>query len=1159
MPEKREYKYFAFISYSRRDEAFARRLHRFLTGFNLPSHLCKQHPDKPKNLRPIYRDKTNLGTGNLSKGLSGGLEESKYIVVICSKNSARPNRQGKNWINTEVRSFVALQEGNEDYVIPVLLRKKGEPSAECTPEAVQELHLLAADVSDKGEQRVFSDVAAKMLGLSPDDLWNWWGRVLRRRRIIRWTMSSIATIAAAYTGWWCWDYYTPHYSYFTDYVEFNNIPHGLNPLTEEETKSIQSHYKFTTHRHKLRSVQNLNSVGRPITTSFYPLHEDRPVSMTLAYDDTTGDVKEQIFYDQFNREVLAKRFPDNSTITYHSIRKDRNVDSEKNEIADNGIKGANFSLGFFDKKGDSRKKKLNIERYHLTRDENGAITDISYRNVYNKIIEDEYGICGEHIERDSAGRIIKITTVNREGKPAIGEGNVVHTLYEYNDDGEVKSKTYLGRIDQKVIGADGYASVHYLWENRNLCQSSFYDNKDAPTLDANGVSIIRLKYDDKGMQIYKGYFNQQGEPCKDKEFGISSIATKCDERGNIASVISYNERGEIMASDSFAETRIKYNEIGEPISVSFYDTKGSPCIVKGEGSRIDYEYDEYGHEISTTTYDESGNMYAGTRGFARTEKKYDDRGNMVYLALFDTQGEGYLDTEMGFSSIKMSYDDRGNTTSIAFFGKNGEEINGSDGFHKMEAEYDQNGKEISHKLYDKDGKALSSAGSYTGKGVKHAPSSISSGSKQVDLSEISKDLHVELSRGGLGSTPPPYSEATLEWAMKGNVGAQYIIAQCYAAGSGVPKDVNEAIKWYDKAAEQGMPIARIYIAWHYHTGDGVEKNVKEAIKIYKQLIADSENDNMIGNSMAYGAAMNNLGVCYERGDGVDADEKLALELYEEGAKLGDFAAGCNAGRLYFKAENMFMALYYYKAASYMNDTARKMAKLLEPYGKDGYISSPKKPTSTSPTSTSPQKPRVDVAKIGRDLEAALSDLSTTGAFGRYSPHLLKMAETGHPGSQWIIATSYAQGRGIDKNVNEAIKWYGKAAQQGNLMAELMIAWYYHTGDGVEKNIKESIKIYQKLVSKSETSTQSGEAHIYAAAMNNLGVCYEQGNGINESIEEAIELYKRAAEQGDMAAHFNLGRCYLIGNGVARNVEKAKLHFKQAYNNKKSAEVLKALR
>lgn len=155
MSAQHHYKYFAFISYSRGDEQFAQRLQRFLMGYKLPAQLCKQYPDRPKNLCPIYCDEIGPGIDNLNKGTSAGPELFKFLIVVYSANSARPNRKGKNWLDEVVRACVALEEGNADRVIPIMLRKKddGSTSKECAPEAVRELHLPTTDMADKGEGR----------------------------------------------------------------------------------------------------------------------------------------------------------------------------------------------------------------------------------------------------------------------------------------------------------------------------------------------------------------------------------------------------------------------------------------------------------------------------------------------------------------------------------------------------------------------------------------------------------------------------------------------------------------------------------------------------------------------------------------------------------------------------------------------------------------------------------------------------------------------------------------------------------------------------------------------------------------------------------------------------------------------------------------------
>ena len=59
------YKYYAFISYSHEDEEFAKRIQKKLTEYKLPSVIRKENPLLPDNVRPIFRDATNLTTGML--------------------------------------------------------------------------------------------------------------------------------------------------------------------------------------------------------------------------------------------------------------------------------------------------------------------------------------------------------------------------------------------------------------------------------------------------------------------------------------------------------------------------------------------------------------------------------------------------------------------------------------------------------------------------------------------------------------------------------------------------------------------------------------------------------------------------------------------------------------------------------------------------------------------------------------------------------------------------------------------------------------------------------------------------------------------------------------------------------------------------------------
>ena len=84
-----EKEYFAFISYQRKDEEWADRLRSKLEHYRLPSSVRRQDASLPKEIRPIFRDALELAGGVLAKEIEAALQQSKFLIVICSPNSAK--------------------------------------------------------------------------------------------------------------------------------------------------------------------------------------------------------------------------------------------------------------------------------------------------------------------------------------------------------------------------------------------------------------------------------------------------------------------------------------------------------------------------------------------------------------------------------------------------------------------------------------------------------------------------------------------------------------------------------------------------------------------------------------------------------------------------------------------------------------------------------------------------------------------------------------------------------------------------------------------------------------------------------------------------------------------------------------------------------------
>ncbi|MBE7031882.1 MAG: TIR domain-containing protein [Ruminococcaceae bacterium] len=109
-----ESKYYAFISYSHKDSSFARRLHRRLENYNISTITGSE--DRDQRLFPICRDETAFSSGNLTDIIYEKLDESKKLIVICTKTAAN-----SEYVCEEVRYFVK-HYGIEN-VVPVVAEK----------------------------------------------------------------------------------------------------------------------------------------------------------------------------------------------------------------------------------------------------------------------------------------------------------------------------------------------------------------------------------------------------------------------------------------------------------------------------------------------------------------------------------------------------------------------------------------------------------------------------------------------------------------------------------------------------------------------------------------------------------------------------------------------------------------------------------------------------------------------------------------------------------------------------------------------------------------------------------------------------------------------------------------------------------------------------
>jgi len=130
------------------------------------------------------------------------------------------------------------------------------------------------------------------------------------------------------------------------------------------------------------------------------------------------------------------------------------------------------------------------------------------------------------------------------------------------------------------------------------------------------------------------------------------------------------------------------------------------------------------------------------------------------------------------------------------------------------------------------------------------------------------------------------------------------------------------------------------------------------------------------------------------------------------------------------------------------------------------------------------------------------DLLKTAAVKNHIPSIIE------------LGICYSSGTLVDKDINQAIKYWDIAKNLGSREAEIRIAFSGLADTTVASDYTNHIQILNKAVDEGSVLAQTF-----------LGYCYEKGLGVKENKAKAVLLYKRAAQRGNQTAYNSLKRLY----------------------------------
>lgn len=307
------------------------------------------------------------------------------------------------------------------------------------------------------------------------------------------------------------------------------------------------------------------------------------------------------------------------------------------------------------------------------------------------------------------------------------------------------------------------------------------------------------------------------------------------------------------------------------------------------------------------------------------------------------------------------------------------------------------------------------------------------GNTKIADSEISEWVE----KGNKAFKEENYAEA-LKWfekaAEQGDAWAQNELGFMYLNGKGVVQNFSLAEHWFGKAAEQGLEQAQCSLGLMYHSGLGVAQNFSLAAQWYRKAAEQG---------FIYAQFL--LGVMYEYGRGVEQNFSLAEHWYRKAAEQGDASAQCNIGSMYYNGkgveQNFSLAEHWYR----------------------------------------------------------------------------KAAEQGNAEAQYNLGVMYINGEGVTENFSLATQWYQKAAEQGLAQAQYNLGVLYYYGEGVAQSFSLAEQWYRKAAEQGNASAQY-----------NLGVMYANGEGVAKDLNEARKWFRLAAAQGHRGAQEELRKAALSG-------------------------------
>ena len=365
------------------------------------------------------------------------------------------------------------------------------------------------------------------------------------------------------------------------------------------------------------------------------------------------------------------------------------------------------------------------------------------------------------------------------------------------------------------------------------------------------------------------------------------------------------------------------------------------------------------------------------------------------------------------------------------------------------------------------------------------------------------------------------------------------IGNMYLSGKGTEQNIEKAIEWFEKAAEQNNPDALYQLGYIYGAEAYSVLNEEKSNEYYSRALAEyinAEKDNANANAEC------RIGRMYVNGMGTEANGAEGVRWLEKSALNNNSDAAYQLYKLYSEGE--LIESDHERAVQFLEISAR----LDNPYAQyafgklkldDGDVkesikwleqaSDKNMPYASYKLGTvyaSDEYGQLDEEKSQKFYSKALSDFETV------------YQENPDDLTAYQIAGMYLSGKGTEQNIEKAIEWFEKAAEQNNPDALYQLGYIYRNENyGVSdmERSNEFFKLaYERMLNHFADCPNGDTAY-------QIGTLFHYGLGVECDIDKAIEWYKKSLELGNQKAQQKINEAEETNHSSAMAIASTAAH------------------